>query len=126
MLGYLLLLVAFVRAFVRGRAGLAVENLLLRQQLAVLTRPTRRRARLWPLDGLVCGHARRPTLTPGSGGTSPQAGSRAPSGKSVRYGRLVDRGHRWTPAAPPCERGTRRLRVTGCGRGVARAAAESA
>jgi hypothetical protein len=39
MLDYLLLLVAFVRAAVGGRAALAVENLLLRQQLADLTRP---------------------------------------------------------------------------------------
>jgi putative transposase len=46
MLDYLLLLVAFVRATVGDRAELAVENLVLRQQLAVLTRPTRKRPRL--------------------------------------------------------------------------------
>ncbi|MDQ3702237.1 MAG: hypothetical protein M3442_15150 [Chloroflexota bacterium] len=39
MLDSLLLLVALIRAAVGGRAELAVENLLLRQQLAVLTRP---------------------------------------------------------------------------------------
>jgi hypothetical protein len=33
MLDYLLLLVAFVRAAVSGRAEVAVENLVLRQQL---------------------------------------------------------------------------------------------
>jgi hypothetical protein len=32
MLDYLLLLVAFARAVVSSRAGLAVENLVLRQQ----------------------------------------------------------------------------------------------
>jgi hypothetical protein len=46
MLDSLLLLVAFVRALVGNRAEVAVENLVLRQQLAVLTRPTRRRPRL--------------------------------------------------------------------------------
>jgi transposase InsO family protein len=46
MLDSLLLLVAFGRAAVSGRAELAGENLVLRQQLAVLTRPTRKRARL--------------------------------------------------------------------------------
>jgi hypothetical protein len=46
MLDYLLLLVAFARAVVCSRAELAVENLVLRQQLAVLTRPTRKRPRL--------------------------------------------------------------------------------
>jgi putative transposase len=46
MLDDLLLLVAFVRASVAARAELAVENLLLRQQLAILTRPTRTRPRL--------------------------------------------------------------------------------
>ncbi|MDQ3702870.1 MAG: integrase core domain-containing protein [Chloroflexota bacterium] len=52
MLDALLLLVAFVRATVRGRSELAVENLLLRQQLAVLTRPTRKRPRLRRCDKL--------------------------------------------------------------------------
>ena len=50
MLEYLLLLVVFVRAVVSSRAGLAVENLVLRQQLAVLTRPTRKRPRLRRCD----------------------------------------------------------------------------
>src|SRR5215204_1560434 len=52
MLDYLLLLVAFARATVGSRAELAVENLLLRQQLAVLTRPTRKRSRLRRCDKL--------------------------------------------------------------------------
>src|SRR5215207_6097927 len=50
MLDYLLLLVTFARALVSSRAELVAENLLLRQQLAVLTRPTRKRPRLQPLD----------------------------------------------------------------------------
>ncbi len=50
MLDSLLLLVALIRAAVGGRAELAVENLLLRQQLAVLTRPTRKRPRLRRCD----------------------------------------------------------------------------
>jgi putative transposase len=45
MLASLLLLVAFVRAAVGPRALVAAENLLLRHQLAVLTRPTRKRPR---------------------------------------------------------------------------------
>jgi hypothetical protein len=50
MLAYLLLLVTFARALIGSRADLAVEILLVRQQLAVLTRPTRKRPRLQPLD----------------------------------------------------------------------------
>jgi transposase InsO family protein len=46
MLASLLLLVAFARAAVSDRAELVAENLVLRQQLAVLTRPTRKRPRL--------------------------------------------------------------------------------
>jgi hypothetical protein len=52
MLAYLLLLVAFVRAAIGSRAEVAVENLLLRQQLAMLTRPTRKRPRLRRRDKL--------------------------------------------------------------------------
>jgi transposase InsO family protein len=59
MLAYLLLLMTFARAIVDSRADLAVENLLLRQQLAVLTRPTRRRPRLQPLDRAFWALARR-------------------------------------------------------------------
>ena len=59
MLAYLLLLVAFVHATVRGRAELAAENLLLRQQLTVLTRPTRKRPRLRRRDRLFWVLARR-------------------------------------------------------------------
>src|SRR5438552_2414019 len=43
MIEYLILIVALLRAALRRRADLAAENLQLRQQLAVLTRPTRRR-----------------------------------------------------------------------------------
>src|SRR3989475_451379 len=52
MIEYLLLLVALLRATVRDRGGLVAENVLLRQQLAVLTRPTRRRPRLRARDKL--------------------------------------------------------------------------
>src|SRR5207244_341797 len=38
-----MLLAALLRATLRARADLVAENLLLRHQLAVLTRPTRRR-----------------------------------------------------------------------------------
>lgn len=52
MLEDLLLLVSLFRTLIRGHAGLAAENLLLRQQLTVLTRPTRRRQRLHSRDKL--------------------------------------------------------------------------
>jgi hypothetical protein len=42
---YLLLLFGLFRAAVRDRGDLVAENLLLRHQLVVLTRPTRRRPR---------------------------------------------------------------------------------
>jgi putative transposase len=53
MIECVLLLVALLRAVVRGRADLVAENLLLRHQLAVLTRPTRRRPRLRARDKLL-------------------------------------------------------------------------
>ena len=59
MLEYLHLLVAAVGAALRIRSDLVAENLYLRQQLAVLTRPTRKRPRLrardklfWPVVGV--------------------------------------------------------------------------
>jgi putative transposase len=52
MLEYLLLLLSLIRATVREREALVAENLLLRHQLAVLTRPTRRRPRLRAHDKL--------------------------------------------------------------------------
>src|SRR5262245_21867992 len=52
MIGYLCLLSALFRAIVRDRSDLVAENLLLRQQLAVLTRPTRKRPRLRAQDRL--------------------------------------------------------------------------
>src|SRR5947209_8052010 len=52
MLEYLLLLLSLARSAVRDRDALVTENLLLRQQLAVLTRPTRRRPRLRGRDKL--------------------------------------------------------------------------
>jgi hypothetical protein len=65
MLDYLLLLADVIRAALRGRRELLAENLLLRQQLAVLTRPTRKRARLrahdtlfWVLARLLGKHTR--------------------------------------------------------------------
>ena len=59
MLDYLLLLVAFARAVVSDRAELVAENLVLRQQLAVLTRPTRKRPRLRQGDRVFWVLARR-------------------------------------------------------------------
>ncbi len=52
MLEYLLLLVGLFRAVSCSRAHLVAENLLLRQQLTILTRPTRRRPRLRSRDKL--------------------------------------------------------------------------
>jgi putative transposase len=52
MLEYLFLLFSLLRATVRDREALVAENLLLRHQLAVLTRPTRRRPRLRARDKL--------------------------------------------------------------------------
>ena len=48
-----------IRAALLSRRDLVTENLLLRQQLAVLTRPTRTRARLRVRDQLVWVLARR-------------------------------------------------------------------
>jgi hypothetical protein len=62
----LTLLLALLRAAPRPRADLVAENLLLRHQLAVLTRPTRKRPRLhardkllWVLAGRCCTAWRR-------------------------------------------------------------------
>jgi hypothetical protein len=52
MIDYLCLLTALLRATVRDRGDLVAENLLLRQQLSVLTRPTRRVPRLRARDKL--------------------------------------------------------------------------
>jgi hypothetical protein len=52
MLDYLLLLTSLIRTALRSRRELVTENLLLRQQLAVLTGPTRKRARLRARDKL--------------------------------------------------------------------------
>ncbi|HEY2946886.1 MAG TPA: hypothetical protein VGJ53_00565 [Micromonosporaceae bacterium] len=66
MLEVVALLLATLRALLRGHRDLVVENLLLRHQLAVLTRSTRKRPRLrrrdkalWLLARRVCagGHA---------------------------------------------------------------------
>ncbi len=61
MLDVLWFLLTTVRAVVRPRQDLVLENLLLRHQLGVLTRPTRRRsrARLRPWDKLLWVLARR-------------------------------------------------------------------
>ena len=53
------LLLALLRAALRPRADLVAENLLLRHQLAVLTRPTRTRPRLRTRDKLLWVLARR-------------------------------------------------------------------
>jgi hypothetical protein len=52
MLEYLLLLFSLIRATVRDPEVLVTEDLLLRQQLAVLTRPTRKPPRLRTRDKL--------------------------------------------------------------------------
>src|SRR5262245_18719894 len=52
MLDYLLLLLGLFCATVRSRGDLVAENLLLRHQLAILTRPTRKRPRLRTPDRL--------------------------------------------------------------------------
>jgi hypothetical protein len=52
MTEFLALLAAVSLAAVRTRADLVAENLLLRQQLAVLSRPTRKRSRLRARDRL--------------------------------------------------------------------------
>ena len=52
MIEYLPLLVGLFRAMLCSRADLVAENLLLRQQLTVLTRPTRKRPRLRSRDKL--------------------------------------------------------------------------
>jgi hypothetical protein len=52
MLEYLLLHVGLFRAVLGSGADLITENLLLREQLAVLTQPTRRRPRLRSRDKL--------------------------------------------------------------------------
>src|SRR5688572_2322953 len=49
---WLVLVVGTLAACGRGRRAPVLENLVLRQQLAVLTRPTRRRPRLRPGDRL--------------------------------------------------------------------------
>jgi len=62
MLEHLHVLVALLRAALTSRADLVAENLLLRQQLAVLMRSTRRRPRPRARDRLfwmVVGTCRR-------------------------------------------------------------------
>src|SRR5215475_7903099 len=53
MLESLTLLLALVRAALRPRVDLVAENILLRHQLAVLTRPTRKRPRLRARDKVL-------------------------------------------------------------------------
>src|SRR5919202_5646909 len=53
MIECLLLLVALLRAAVRGRGEVVAETLLLRHQLVVLTRPTRKRPRLRTRDRVI-------------------------------------------------------------------------
>src|SRR5438128_5837053 len=52
MLEYLLLLLSLVRAAMRKREALVAENVLLRHQLTVLTRPTRKRPQVRTRDKL--------------------------------------------------------------------------
>ena len=53
MLELLALLLGALRALLSSRADLVAENLLLRHQLAVLTRPTRKRPSLRTRDRLL-------------------------------------------------------------------------
>ena len=66
MLESLLLFVGVIRAALRSRSDLVTENLILRQQLAILTRPTRKAPRLrfrdrlfWVVVRAVCRDWRR-------------------------------------------------------------------
>jgi putative transposase len=59
MFGLLAVLLALLRASLCSRRDLVLENLLLRHQLAVLTRPTRRRPPLRRRDKLLWVVARR-------------------------------------------------------------------
>ncbi len=59
MIELLILLLGVLRATLRSRAGLVAENLLLRHQLAVLTRPGRKRPPIRVRDKLVWVLARR-------------------------------------------------------------------
>src|SRR3712207_4936933 len=52
LIEYLVLLVGVFRTVLSSRADLVTENLLLRQQLTILTRPTRRASRLRSRDKL--------------------------------------------------------------------------
>ena len=58
VLEYLLLLFSLIRATLRDREALVAKNLLLRHQLGVLTRPTRKRPRLCARDKLFWAVAR--------------------------------------------------------------------
>ncbi len=53
MFEFLVLLLGALRAGLRSRADLAAENLLLRHQLAVVARPTRKQPRLCGRDKLL-------------------------------------------------------------------------
>jgi transposase InsO family protein len=59
MLEYLLLLADLLRALIRTRRDLVAENLLLRQQLVVLSRPTRKRPPLRRCDKIFWVMVRR-------------------------------------------------------------------
>ena len=84
MIEYLLLLLSLVRAAVRDRDALVAENLLLRHQLAVLTRPTQRRPRLRARDKLFWVLVRALCLT--GAGTWSWSDPRASSAGTARPG----------------------------------------
>jgi len=102
MLEYLLLLAGLLRTLTRVHGDLVAENLLLRQQLAILTRPTRKRSSLrtpdrlfWVLVRLVRGDWRRHLV----------CGSRTSAPAPVRRHRVpiatpVKRPAAPSPAAP--------------------------
>src|SRR5437870_11191670 len=84
MLEYLLLLLSLFRATVRDRDELVAENLLLRHQLAVLTRPTRKRPRLRAATNSSGSWSARSAAT--GAGTWSRYGLRASSAGIARRG----------------------------------------
>ena len=71
------LVLALLRGAIRDRSDLVAENLLLRHQLAVLTRPTRRRPRLRARDRLLWVLARLKGAQTPIGQREPQAAARS-------------------------------------------------
>jgi hypothetical protein len=105
MIAYLLLLFSLLRASVRDRGALIAENVLLRHQLAVLTRPTRKRPQLhtrdklfWVVAHAVCRDWRRHLVW-----SFPRASSAGIDRPGASSG-VGDLTHRWAGhgSAPRC------------------------